>query len=172
MREATQHTGTRVLVNDRTDIALAARVDGVHLPARAPDAARVRAIAPDGFLIGRSVHDLAEAELAQDSGGCDYVTFGTVFPSTSKPAGHPVAGIEGLGIVCARTRIPVLAIGGITVERAAAAARAGAAGIAAIGLFADPIRQLPRSDLEAVQERLEDIVKALRRTFDHQSPVS
>ena len=126
---------TRVLVNDRTDVGLAASAGGVHLKSHAPPAADVRSIVPDGFLIGRSVHSEAEADAAVAAGGCDYLLFGTVYPSASKPSDHPVAGLEGLSAVCRRVPLPVLAIGGITVERASAVADAGAAGIAAISLF-------------------------------------
>jgi thiamine-phosphate pyrophosphorylase len=126
---------TRVLVNDRTDIAVAAAADGVHLKGDAPPAADVRSIVPAGFVIGRSVHGVAEAEAAAAAGGCDYLLFGTVYRSASKPDDHPVAGIDGLTAVCRRVTLPVLAIGGITIERAPDVAAAGAAGIAAISLF-------------------------------------
>jgi thiamine-phosphate pyrophosphorylase len=129
--------GTQVLVNDRTDIALAAGADGVHLKSHAAPAADVRRIVPDGFLIGRSIHSEIEAAAIEAAGGCDYLLFGTVFPSASKPAAHPVAGVEALAAVCGRVGLPVLAIGGITPERARAVAAAGAAGIAAISLFTD-----------------------------------
>lgn len=128
---------TRVLVNDRTDVALAAAADGVHLKGNAPPASDVRAIVPGGFLIGRSVHSLDEARTASALGGCDYLMFGTVYPSASKPVDHPIAGIEGLRAVCRGVTIPVLAIGGITIDRAPAVAGAGAAGIAAISLFSN-----------------------------------
>jgi thiamine-phosphate pyrophosphorylase len=157
----------KVLVNDRTDIALATGAAGVHLPSSALPAAAVRRIAPDGFLIGRSVHvgdDLAALERA---GGCDYLTFGTVFPSTSKPAGHEPAGVEGLRRACAATSLPVLAIGGVTSPRAAQAAGAGAAGVAAIGLFLDswrPGRPTGSTD-DGRAAQLADTVTALRATF-------
>ena len=134
---AVRPAGTAVLVNDRTDIALAAGADGVHLKSDAPSAAAVRRIVPAGFAIGRSVHTVAEATLLETADACDYLFFGTVFPSSSKPADHPVAGVEALGQVCAASALPVIAIGGLSVERAAAVARAGAAGVAAIGLFAE-----------------------------------
>lgn len=126
---------SRVLVNRRTDVALAAGAAGVHLPAGTPAASRLRALAPPGFVIGRSVHDVEEARAAERDGGCDYLIFGTVFPSTSKPAGHPIAGPERLRAVCRAVRLPVLAIGGMDAARARDAAEAGAAGLAAIGMF-------------------------------------
>jgi thiamine-phosphate pyrophosphorylase len=90
----------------------------------------------EAALIGRSIHGVDEARAAEAAGGVDYLVFGTVFASTSKPPDHPVAGLETLGAaVRAGGRVPVLAIGGITLENAVQAARAGAAGVAAIGLF-------------------------------------
>lgn len=125
----------RVVVNGRTDVALAAGAAGVHLPGDAPLASRVRTIVPPGFVIGRSVHGIDEAEAAERDGGCDYLILGTVFPSESKPANHPIAGLDGLRTVCAAVRLPVVAIGGMDAARARDAAAAGAAGLAAIGMF-------------------------------------
>jgi thiamine-phosphate diphosphorylase len=130
-------TAARVLVNRRTDVALAAAAHGVHLPASAPLASRVRRIVPADFLIGRSVHSRAEAEAAAADAGCDYLTFGTVFATTSKPADHTIAGLSALQQVCEAVHLPVLAIGGISRHRMPEVARAGAAGAAAIGLFID-----------------------------------
>jgi thiamine-phosphate pyrophosphorylase len=161
---ATTGSRLRVVVNDRTDIALATRAAGVHLPSFAPAAATVRRIVPDGFLMGRSVHvpdDLGDIERI---GGCDYLLFGTVFPSKRKPSDHPVAGLDGLRRACAATTIPMLAIGGITTSVAADTIRAGAAGIAAIGLFVDPWLQEQR-DADR-NRRLVETVAALRATLD------
>jgi thiamine-phosphate pyrophosphorylase len=135
---AVKDSRARVLVNARTDIALAAPADGIHLPAASPAAPRVRAVTPPGFLVGRSVHDLDEAVAAEQQGGCDYLVFGTVYPSASKPAGHPVAGVDALARVCAAVGLPVLAIGGLGPERLPEVAAAGAAGVAAIGVFVTP----------------------------------
>ena len=134
--DAAAGTATRVIVNDRFDVAMAAGAHGVHLPGHGAPAARVRAVAPRGFLIGRSVHHASEASRVEAEGGLDYLVFGTVFPSTSKP-GVAAAGIAGLAAAVAAVRLPVLAIGGVTPERAADVRDAGAAGIAAIGAFAD-----------------------------------
>ena len=137
----TAGTGASTVINDRLDIALAAGADGVHLPASAPDCRRLRAAAPPGFLVGRSVHSIQEAAAAEAEGGCDYLVFGTVFPSVSKPADHAVAGVTALAEVCAAVMLPVVAIGGITVARLPDVVRAGAAGIAAIDLFITPHQQ-------------------------------
>jgi thiamine-phosphate diphosphorylase len=124
----------RIVVNDRVDIAMAAGAHGVHLRGESMPAARVKRIAPPGFLVGRSIHTATEAV---DEDGCvDYFLFGTVFETASKP-GQVAAGTERLGAIVAASPIPVLAVGGVTVGRAADIARTGAAGVAAIGLFAD-----------------------------------
>ncbi|HXW05276.1 MAG TPA: thiamine phosphate synthase [Vicinamibacterales bacterium] len=135
--DALSSRATRVLVNERADIALACGAHGVHLPSEGLPAARVRSIVPPGFLIGRSVHTEAEARSVDEAGGCDYLVFGTVFETSSKPAGHDVAGLPALEAVCAAVRLPVLAIGGVSTDRFVSIAGAGAAGVAAIRLFAD-----------------------------------
>ncbi len=145
-------TATRVVVNDRTDVALASGAHGVHLRGDSVPAARVRGLVPPGFLIGRSVHALDEAVAIDREGAVDYLIFGTVFPSASKPGGHHVAGVQALAAVCAAVRVPVLAIGGIDAARAAEVRRAGARGVAAIGVFAGPSTG--------------DAVRAMRRVFD------
>ena len=95
----------------------------------------VTRVARGRVVIGRSVHSVEEALIAEREGGYDYLFFGTVFPSTSKPEHHPLAGVDALREVCERVSIPVVAIGGMTPARAAEVARAGAAGIAAISFF-------------------------------------
>ena len=132
---AVRDSATRVLVNDRIDVALAAGAAGVHLRGDSPPAARVRAMVPPGFVIGRSVHSAEEIDAAIAGGGCDYLMFGTVFVSDGKPAGHRVAGLAALADACRRSPLPVIAIGGMTPEREADVARAGAAGLAAVGWF-------------------------------------
>ena len=135
IRCAVAGTGARVLVNDRADVAIAAGASGIHLPADSVDASRVRRIVPDGFVIGRSVHSLEEIDRAVADGGCDYLLFGTVFPSSGKPEGHPVAGLDGLRAACARSPLPVIAIGGMSNAREAQVASAGAAGLAGVRMF-------------------------------------
>jgi thiamine-phosphate diphosphorylase len=119
---------------------------------KAVAAAALRAARAGDFLIGRSVHSEAEAIAAEAAGGCDYLIFGTVYESRSKPAGHPVAGVDALARVCAAVRLPVLAIGGITIERIPEVAAAGAAGVAAIGLFGHGTE----AELAAIVGRLRD----------------
>jgi thiazole tautomerase (transcriptional regulator TenI) len=158
---AVDRSRTLVVVNDRPDVAVAAGADGVHLRSSAMAASRVRAIAPPAFVVGRSVHSATEAREAAADGGADYLIFGTVFPSASKPAGHPTAGVEELRKACAASTRPVVAIGGLTAARAAEVAAAGAAGVAAIGMFRDADRD---TDLAA-------LVRQLRRAFDTRGSV-
>ncbi|HKE88233.1 MAG TPA: thiamine phosphate synthase [Vicinamibacterales bacterium] len=134
--EAARGTRTRVLVNDRIDVALAAGAGGVHLRGDSVPASRVRAMTPPAFVIGRSVHSVDESRRATEDGGLDYLMFGTVFATSSKP-GVEAAGVASLREVSAGTPLPVLAVGGITEATACDLQRTGAAGIAAIGLFAD-----------------------------------
>lgn len=138
-----------VLVNDRPDVALSAGAAGVHLREDSVGSDRVRSIVPPGFVIGRSVHSIAAAESAAEK-GCDYLLVGSVYSSPSKPPGHPTLGIPQLGEICRRIPLPVIAIGGIDESNAAAVASAGAAGIAAISAFADPLLLATR--LRAIRE--------------------
>jgi thiamine-phosphate pyrophosphorylase len=132
--EAVRSTRTRIVVNDRLDVALAAVAHGVHLRGDSMPAARVRAVTPPGFLVGRSVHGVDEARQATAAGGLDYLVFGPVFPTASKP-GHPGVGVQALTTVVRATPVPVLAIGGITPDTMTQVLDAGAAGVAGIGLF-------------------------------------
>lgn len=123
---------TRVLVNDRTDVARAADAHGVHLRADSAPVARVRDVVPPDWIVGRSAHTPAEVRA---SASADYILFGAVFRPVSKPSSLPPAGLDGLRAAVGSVRVPVLAIGGIDPERAALSANAGAAGVAAISLF-------------------------------------
>ena len=132
---AVRGTRARVLVNDRLDVALAAGAHGVHLRGDSMPASRVRPFAPAGFIIGRSVHSAEEALQATREGGLDYLIFGTVFATASKPD-QPASGLAPLAAVCAATPLPVLAIGGMTEHALGAVGKSGASGFAAINLFA------------------------------------
>ena len=127
IRDAAAGTSTKILVNDRLDIALAAEIDGVHLPANGLPAARVRPLVK---TMGCSTHTLEEA-LDAERDGADFVIFGPVFETPGKT---PI-GVDALREVAAAVHIPVLAIGGITRDNTKDVVEAGAAGIAAIRLF-------------------------------------
>ena len=123
-REAT------LIVNDRLDVALAGAADGVHLGQDDLPLAEARKLAPAGFLVGVSTHNEAQAQAALD-GGADYIGFGPCFPTSTKDNPDPVVGLERLALVC-RLPLPVVAIGGITLERVPDIARAGARAAAII----------------------------------------
>ena len=133
--EITRDSKTRLLVNDRADIARAAGADGVHLTSQSLPAGVVRNIFGSEFLIGVSTHSLDEARAARD-GGADFVVFGPVFETESKRGFGAPQGLDKLRQVADELRgFPVLAIGGISLENAGACFDAGASGVAAISLF-------------------------------------
>lgn len=136
---AARATATRILVNDRLDLAVVSGAAGVHLGGESVRVAEVRRwregrFDPSAFAIGASCHSLREAQAAERD-GADYLFFGPVYATPAKRPYGPPQGVEGLAEVCRRVRIPVIAIGGITAENAPECIRAGAAGMAAIRLF-------------------------------------
>ena len=133
----TRNSSTRLLVNDRFDIAMGAHADGVHLTSRSMSPDVVRSSCGPEFLIGASAHSLSEARLARDR-GADLVVFGPVFETESKRAYGAPQGLVKLREVCsALNGFPVIALGGVKVENARECFRSGAAGLAAISLFSD-----------------------------------
>jgi len=140
-----QGSATRIIVNDRLDVALAAGASGVHLGEASLPVAAVAAwrrenawaeVSPREFLIGASCHSLEAARAAEDD-CADYVIFGPVFSTPSKEKFGAPQGIKLLVEASKAVRIPVLGIGGITEANARECFAAGAAGIAAIRMFSD-----------------------------------
>jgi thiamine-phosphate pyrophosphorylase len=135
----TEGTTTRLLVNDRADIACAARADGVHLSTRSIEASVIRRSLGPGFLIGVSTHSLAETQSERESGAADFAVFGPIFDTPSKRAYGSPLGLEALREAARLfSPFPLIALGGVTQENAPDTLRAGASGIAAIRLFGDP----------------------------------
>jgi thiamine-phosphate pyrophosphorylase len=120
-----------LLVNDRPDVARLAEVDGVHLGQEDLPWPAARAIVGPRALVGVSTHSDAEIDAAQ---GADYIGFGPIFPTASKPIAPlpPPHGLDGLRRAVQRSQAPVVAIGGITIATAPEVARAGARCVAAI----------------------------------------
>lgn len=136
--EITRGSNTRLLVNDRSDIARAAGADGVHLTTSSLPADVVRNMYGPDFLIGVSTHSRDEVIAAQKAGS-DFVVFGPVFETESKRAFGEPQGLDKLReVMRAAGEFPVLAIGGITLDNVADCYAAGASGFAAIRLFSDP----------------------------------
>lgn len=146
---------TRVIVNDRLDVAIAAGADGVHLGhASIPWREAIRWCraggAPTEFVVGVSCHGLDDA-LSAETAGVDYVFFGPVFDSPSKRKFGSPQGTGKLHEVTRALRISVIAIGGVNVDNAAECLRVGAAGAAAIREFQDSVEDdCARKFVEAV----------------------
>lgn len=154
------HASSRVFVNDRLDVALAARAAGVHLGGDSLSAREVvpwcrNAHAPTEFLVGVSCHSLDEAREAE-SAGASYIFFGPIFDTPAKRGLGTPQGAARLTEVCRSVRIPVIAIGGVGEGNAAECFRAGAAGIAAIRLFQEA------SDADALKRSIEKIQRNTR----------
>jgi thiamine-phosphate pyrophosphorylase len=122
---------SKILVNTRADVALAAGAAGVHLPSGSPPP---RIWRRPGFLVGVSCHSVDEVRQAE-AGGAGYVVFGPVFAPLSKSSSLAPRGLEGLRQAAAAVAMPVLALGGATRENSQTCVSAGAAGIAGISLF-------------------------------------
>jgi thiamine-phosphate pyrophosphorylase len=133
----TTGSATRLLVNDRADIAAGAGADGVHLTTRSLDAGAVRKTFGEELLIGVSTHSIDEAVAAR-AAGADFIVFGPILETPSKEEYGAPLGLERLSAVTsALGNLPVLALGGITASNAQDCLNAGASGIAGISLFSD-----------------------------------
>ncbi len=136
-----------LLVNGPLDVALAAAVDGLHLPEAAPPVERPR----PGFLVGRSVHSVEAARRAEAE-GADYLIAGPVYQTRSHPGVRP-AGVSLVEEIARDVRTPTLAIGGLTAGRADEVVRAGASGIAVISaILAKGDRRAAASQLRSALE--------------------
>ncbi len=157
--EIARGTPSRILVNDRVDIALACGAAGVHLRGDSMRAAAARSLVPPSFLVGRSVHDEGGASVASAEGGLDYLIVGSVFPTSSKPR-RPPLGAATLKRIVDGVSVPVLAIGGVGAETIDEVVDAGAAGVAGIGMFVPPAGT---ADPGAA---LREVATLARRRFD------
>jgi len=132
LRALTREFGALLFINDRLDVALAAGADGVHVGPHDVPLASLRNAAPRDFLIGGSTDD-PEIARRLEREGASYIGCGAVFGTKTKTdIGDERIGTDGLKRVVEATSLPVVAIGGITVENAPEAVAAGAAGVAVV----------------------------------------
>lgn len=124
-------TRVRLIVNDRADVALLSGAGGVHVGQRDLEVAQARAICGAPLWVGVSTHTLEQVRAA-DQTSADYIAFGPIFSTTTKSKPDALVGIEGLRAARAATRKPLVAIGGITLERARDVYRAGADSLAVV----------------------------------------
>jgi len=132
--EAASASRTQVIVNDRLDVALAGGAAGVHLGTQSIPTGAARQGIPPGFLVGVSCHSLVDA-ITAEAAGADYIVLGPIFETPSKLRYGPPLGLDKLREAAAKVKIPVLALGGVTVARAADCLEAKAGGIAGISIF-------------------------------------
>jgi thiamine-phosphate pyrophosphorylase len=157
LHEISRKAGIPLIVNDRLDVALAIGAEGVHVGHDdMPVSLARRLIGPD-LILGASPETMEEAR-QMERDGADYLGVGDVYGTPSKSdAGTPI-GVEGLAEVIRAVSLPVVAIGGITLENAGAVIQAGAAGVAVISAV------VGAPDPEAAARRLRGIVKVKRKT--------
>jgi thiamine-phosphate diphosphorylase len=124
--------GPAILVNDRTDVAIACGAAGVHLRSGSIAPSAIRKIAPAGFVISVACHN---DEDVKGAGGANYIVLAPIFQPLSKAPARSPLGLEALRQIASRTRVPVIALGGVTESNATQCIVAGAAGVAGITLF-------------------------------------
>ncbi len=142
LRESTKKYAAKLFINDRVDVALACRADGVHLGGQSMPPEAVKKISGgENLVIGMSAHSLEQAEAAKRS-GADFITFGPVFETPSKKAYGAPLGLQKLKAAADALDIPVFAIGGIKTGNLKDVLDAGAYGAALISgiLGADDIK--------------------------------
>lgn len=139
--EITKNSQTKILINDRADIAWAAGADGVHLTSDSMPAEIIRQKFPSNFIVGVSVHLIAEAEIAKAQ-KADFVTFSPIFDTPSKASYGKPQGLIKLREVCKKLKpFPVFALGGIDEINFREVLKYGASGFAAIRYLNEIIQQ-------------------------------
>lgn len=156
IRRVTDGSGALFIVNDRLDIALACRADGVHLGQDDLPLSAARTIAPPPFIIGMSVGTVGEAIHAQDL-GADYVAVSPVFSTGSKQDAGPGLGIQTVREISGAVAIPVIGIGGIHIGNAEELFRAGAQGVAVISAV------VSSDDIPAAAQEFKQAIRAWRQ---------
>jgi thiamine-phosphate pyrophosphorylase len=151
----TRPAGVPFIVNDRIDVALAAGADGVHVGQADMTVADVRALIGPKPILGLSITSEADLDVS-DLRGVDYLGVGPVFQTSTKPDAAPPINVGGLEAIVARTKVPIVAIGGLHAGNAADAIAAGAHGIAVVSAICAAL------DAEAATRELVEIVRGAR----------
>lgn len=140
------------IVNDRVDVAMMSNADGVHLGTADAGIKDARAMLGAGAIIGLSTHNMEEAREAEAL-GADYISFGPIFPTSTKKDAEEVRGLDALAELVKNVSIPVVAIGGITEARLDSVLSAGPAAIAMISeiMLADDLRAKVSSIIEKIR---------------------
>lgn len=160
MRRIVRVRNAAFLVNDRPDLALALEADGVHVGPEDLPPVQARRLLPPPAILGVSARSVREAMAAEES-GADYLGVGPIFATVSKPDAGETLGLGSLSEIASAVRIPVIGIGGITLENSASVIDAGAAGVAVISaiLAAEDSGQAAK----ALRQRVDQAM--IRRTY-------
>ncbi len=150
------------IINDYVDIALAVDAHGVHLGQEDMPLREARKILGQDKIIGISTHSLKQA-LGAEREGASYIGFGPIFHTTTKDAGEP-KGIDALKEIKKHIKIPVIAIGGITIENARHVLEAGADAIAVASGILSRYGSAPTGDIRTNVKKFLKIIKEVRRT--------
>ena len=155
VRDIARAASIPFIVNDRIDLALALDADGVHLGQEDTEAGRARALIGPDRILGISAGSVEEARRAV-AAGADYLGVGDVFGTATKNKEEPPIGVDGLRDVARAVSVPIVAIGGVTLDNAPLAIRAGASGVSVISaiLFAPDSRAATDALVRAVRTAL------------------
>jgi thiamine-phosphate pyrophosphorylase len=163
LRERCRRAGATFIVNDRVDLALAVAADGVHLGQDDLPPRAARPLLKPGMILGRSTHSLAQAREARDE-GAGYIAVGSMFPTATKPD-FQLVGPELIRKLRGEIRVPLIGIGGITLDNVADVIRAGADGVAVISAVCGAV------DPVAATRRLLDAIHAARDLTGQRRPL-
>jgi len=158
VKELLRSRGVPLIINDRVDVALAVGADGVHLGQKDMPLAAARAIVTDTMLIGISAESAADA-VAAEKGGADYLGVSPIFATPTKTDAAAPLGLAGLQVIRRAVRLPLVGIGGLSRQNAAAVVRGGADGIAVVSAI------VAAKDPEMAARELAQAVRSGRRTW-------
>ena len=160
----TQAAKALLIINDRVEIARAAGADGVHLGQEDLSVEEAREVLGANKIIGISTHSLAQVEAAIKT-SANYLAVGPIYATTTKEDADPVVGLELVKQARALTSLPIVAIGGINLERAPAVIAAGASSVAVISALY-PLPEFSKNDFAAMMSAKPDIEGSVRKFLE------